>query len=229
MRKNILAVDDEEDLLELLRFNLEREGYNVICAASGEDALNKVAGFAFDLILLDLMLPGIDGLEVAKTLKNDDKTRDIPIIMLTARGEETDIVLGLEFGADDYISKPFSPRVLAARVKAVLRRKVRTATDTTLLIRIHELVIDSAKHEVIAGGRRIDLTFTEFQVLKYLVENPGWVFTRSQIVDSVRGDGYAVTDRSVDVQIVGLRKKLGEFGKYIETVRGVGYRFMEKK
>ncbi len=229
MRNNILAVDDEEDLLELIKFNLEREGYDVDCAESGEEAVNKVAASTYDLILLDLMLPGIDGLEVAKILKADSQTRDIPIIMLTAKGEEADVVIGLEFGADDYITKPFSPRVLAARIKAVLRRKIRASSEDANLIRIHEFIIDSTKHEVVAGGERVDLTYTEFQVLKYLAENPGWVFTRSQIVDSVRGDGYAVTDRSVDVQIAGLRKKLGKYGEYIETVRGVGYRFMEKK
>ena len=228
IKKNILAIDDEEDLLELLRFNLTRDGYNVVCAESGEEALDKVAIHAFDIILLDLMLPGIDGLEVARILKNDNKSEKIPVIMLTAKGEEADIVAGLELGADDYITKPFSPRVLAARIKAVLRRKERSETEDKNITRIHELTIDSAKHEVAAGGNRIDLTFTEFQVLKYLADNPGWVFTRSQIVDAVRGDGYAVTDRSVDVQVVGLRKKLGDFGKYIETVRGVGYRFMEK-
>ena len=228
IKKNILAIDDEEDLLELLRFNLTRDGYNVVCAESGEEALDKVAIHAFDIILLDLMLPGIDGLEVARILKNDNKSEKIPVIMLTAKGEEADIVAGLELGADDYITKPFSPRVLAARIKAVLRRKERSETEDKNITIIHELIIDSAKHEVAAGGNRIDLTFTEFQVLKYLADNPGWVFTRSQIVDAVRGDGYAVTDRSVDVQVVGLRKKLGDFGKYIETVRGVGYRFMEK-
>ena len=228
IKKNILAIDDEEDLLELLRFNLTRDGYNVVCAESGEEALDKVAIHAFDIILLDLMLPGIDGLEVARILKNDNKSEKIPVIMLTAKGEDADIVAGLELGADDYITKPFSPRVLAARIKAVLRRKERSETEDKNITRIHELTIDSAKHEVAAGGNRIDLTFTEFQVLKYLADNPGWVFTRSQIVDAVRGDGYAVTDRSVDVQVVGLRKKLGDFGKYIETVRGVGYRFMEK-
>lgn len=229
MRYNILVVDDEEDLLELIKFNLERDGYDVDCAESGEEAVKKVAASTYDLILLDLMLPGIDGLEVTKILKADSQTRDIPIIMLTAKGEEADVVVGLEFGADDYITKPFSPRVLTARIKAVLRRKIRASSEGANLIRIHEFIIDSTKHEVVAGSERVDLTYTEFQVLKYLAENPGWVFTRSQIVDSVRGDGYAVTDRSVDVQIAGLRKKLGKYGEYIETVRGVGYRFMEKK
>jgi two-component system phosphate regulon response regulator PhoB len=229
MNKKILSIDDEEDILELIRFNLTRDGYHVICSASGEDALNKVFLDSFDLVLLDLMLPGIDGLDVAKAIKNNAKTKEIPIIMLTAKGEEADIVTGLELGADDYITKPFSPRVLMARIKAVLRRKEREQVATGNSIKVHELEIDSAKHEVMVSGKRIELTFTEFEVLKYLAENPGWVFTRSQIVDAVRGDGYAVTDRSVDVQIVGLRKKLGETGKYNETVRGVGYRFMEKK
>ncbi len=229
MKKKILAIDDEEDLLELLRFNLTRDGYNVVCAESGEEALEKVAASAVDLILLDLMLPGIDGLDVARALKKDNRTRKIPIIMLTAKGEEADIVAGLELGADDYITKPFSPRVLAARIKAVLRRNEKNSETASNITRIHELIIDSSRHEVRAGGSRVDLTFTEFQVLKYLADNPGWVFTRSQIVDTVRGDGYAVTDRSVDVQVVGLRKKLGEYGKYIETVRGVGYRFMDNK
>lgn len=228
MKKNILAVDDEEDLLELVSYNLTRDGYNVVCSESGEDAINKVFANAFDLILLDLMLPGLDGLEVAKHLKSDLRTQRIPIIMLTAKGEESDIVTGLEIGADDYITKPFSPRVLSARIKAILRRKERDASEDINIISIYELLINLAKHELTAGGKRVDLTFTEFHVLKYLAENPGWVFTRSQIVDAVRGVGYAVTDRSVDVQIVGLRKKLGEFGKYIETVRGIGYRFMEK-
>lgn len=229
MRNNILAVDDEEDLLELIKFNLEKEGYDVICAETGEEAVTKVQTAPVDLILLDLMLPGIDGLEVAKILKSDSQTREIPIIMLTAKGEEADVVIGLEFGADDYVTKPFSPRVLAARIKAVLRRKSKHSGIEENLIKIHELVIDSTKHEVMAGSKPVELTYTEFEVLKYLAENPGWVFTRSQIVDSVRGDGYAVTDRSVDVQIAGLRKKLGRYGEYIETVRGVGYRFMEKK
>lgn len=227
MNKKILAIDDEEDLLELLRYNLTRDGYQVVTSESGEDAVNKAFSSDFDLILLDLMLPGIDGLEVAKTLKGDIRTSKIPIIMLTAKGEEADIVTGLELGADDYITKPFSPRILSARVKAVLRRRESENEDDKTAIRVHELMINPGKYEVTAGGQTVELTFTEFHVLKYLAENPGWVFTRTQIVDAVRGNGYAVTDRSVDVQIVGLRKKLGRFGSYIETVRGVGYRFTE--
>ncbi len=223
----ILVVDDEEDILELVRYNLAREGYRVVCAATGEQALNKAGFEPFDLIVLDLMLPGIDGLEVAKRLKSKPKTKHIPIVMLTAKGEEADIVTGLELGADDYVTKPFSPRILIARVKAVLRRKVQEEVDDSSIIQIYELEIDPGKRKVLAKGLYVELTFTEFQILYLLARRPGWVFTRFKIVDSIRGDDYPVTDRSVDVQIVGLRKKLGPCGKYIETVRGVGYRFKE--
>ncbi len=223
----ILVVDDEEDILELVRYNLARDGYRVVCAASGEQALSRAKSEPFDLILLDLMLPGIDGLEVAKRLKSKPETRHIPIIMLTAKGEEADIVTGLELGADDYVTKPFSPRILVARVKAVLRRKVQEEVDDSSIIQIYELEIDPGKRKVLAKGSHVELTFTEFQVLYLLARRPGWVFTRFKIVDLIRGDDYPVTDRSVDVQIVGLRKKLGPCGKYIETVRGVGYRFKE--
>lgn len=225
--KKILAVDDEEDILELLTFNLTREGYQVVSAATGEAALKAVSGDMPDLIILDLMLPGIDGLEVARRLKNDPSAKNIPIIMLTAKGEEADIVTGLELGADDYITKPFSPRILAARVKAVLRRDAKDALDESSVIHIHDIVIHPGRHEVTVQGKPVPLTYTEFGILQYLAARPGWVFTRAQIVDAVRGDDYFVTDRSVDVQIVGLRKKLGTAGKSIETVRGVGYRFKE--
>ena len=223
----ILVVDDEEDILELVRYNLAREGYRVVCAASGEQALNRAGSEPFDLIVLDLMLPGIDGLEVAKKLKSKPDTRHIPIIMLTAKGEEADIVTGLELGADDYVTKPFSPRILLARVKAVIRRNLQEEVDDSSIIQIYELKIDPGKRKVLAKGSHVELTFTEFQILYLLARRPGWVFTRFKIVDSIRGDDYPVTDRSVDVQIVGLRKKLGPYGKYIETVRGVGYRFRE--
>ncbi len=223
----ILVVDDEEDILELVRYNLARDGYRVVCAASGEQALSRAKSEPFDLILLDLMLPGIDGLEVAKRLKSKPDTRHIPIIMLTAKGEEADIVTGLELGADDYVTKPFSPRILIARVKAVIRRRVKEETDDSSIIQIYELEIDPGKRKVLARGLHVELTFTEFQILYLLARRPGWVFTRFKIVDLIRGDDYPVTDRSVDVQIVGLRKKLGPCGKYIETVRGVGYRFKE--
>jgi len=227
-KERVLVVDDEEDILELVRFHLTREGYQLTLAATGEDALKKAKHETFDLIVLDLMLPGLDGLEVAKALKADARTKSVPIVMLTAKGEDADVVSGLEIGADDYITKPFSPRVLTARVKAVLRRRSRAALDDTKVITIHELEIHPGRRTVLAGGKALELTFTEFQLLCVLTRRPGWVFTRSQIVDAVRGSDYPVTDRSVDVQVVGLRKKLGAYGHYIETVRGVGYRFKER-
>ena len=227
-KETILVVDDEEDILELVRYNLAREGYQVICAISGEKALEKAKNENLDLMILDLMLTGIDGLEVARRLKQKEKTSHIPIIMLTAKGEEADIVAGLELGADDYVTKPFSPRILMARVKAVLRRQTAEEENPEEIIHIHQLAIDPRRRHVLVGSKSIDLTFSEFQILYFLAKRPGWVFTRSQIVDAVRGDDYPVTDRSVDVQVVGLRKKLDTFAHYIETVRGVGYRFKEK-
>ncbi|MEJ5357823.1 MAG: response regulator transcription factor [Desulfobacterales bacterium] len=227
-KERILVVDDEEDIVELVRFHLAREGFQVESAASGEQALTKVRQGTFALVVLDLMLPGVDGLEVARALKAEPRTAGIPILMLTAKGEDADIVTGLELGADDYVTKPFSPRVLLARIKAVLRRRARTTVDDQAVLTIHDLEIHPGRRTVIAGGKPVDLTFTEFQLLSFLARRPGWVFTRSQIVDAVRGTDYPVTDRSVDVQVVGLRKKLGPYGRYIETVRGVGYRFREK-
>ncbi len=226
-KERILVVDDEEDILELVRFNLVKEGYQVTGALTGEEALRKARSETFDLIVLDLMLPGIDGLEVTKKLKTHEKAQHTPIVMLSAKGEEADIVTGLELGADDYITKPFSPRVLIARVRTALRRKIGKAENDSAVVQIHELEIHPGRRSVAANGTPVDLTYTEFQVLYILARRPGWVFTRSQIVDAVRGDDYPVTDRSVDVQIVGLRKKLGPYGNYIETVRGVGYRFRE--
>ena len=227
-KERILVVEDEEVILELVRYNLSREGYQVICVMSGEEVLKVTGSEALDLIVLDLMLPGIDGLEVTKILKKDSKTQDIPIVMLTAKSAEADIITGLELGADDYITKPFSPRILVARIRAILRRKTTKASmDDTSVIQIHELKIHPGRRDVSIKGESVELSYTEFQVLYYLARRPGWVFTRSQIVDAVRGDDYPVTDRSVDVQIVGLRKKLGACGKYIETVRSVGYRFRE--
>jgi two-component system phosphate regulon response regulator PhoB len=226
-KEKILVVDDEEDILELVRYNLDREGYQVICAISGEEALEAAAAERVDLIILDLMLPGIDGLEVARRLKQNTTTKEIPIVMLTAKGEEADVVTGLELGADDYVTKPFSPRILIARMKAVIRRRGGVPDMENEVLTIRELSIHTGRRHVTANGKSLDLTYTEFQVLYFLARRPGWVFTRSQIVDAVRGDDYPVTDRSVDVQIVGLRKKLGPLGHYIETVRGVGYRFIE--
>jgi two-component system alkaline phosphatase synthesis response regulator PhoP len=226
-KKKILVVDDEEDILELVRYNLAREGYKILCASSGEDGLKAAKSEKPNLIVLDLMLPGIDGLDVTRRLKGDPATRKIPIVMLTAKGEESDIVTGLELGAEDYITKPFSPRVLVARIKAALRRELKDETTEREVIQVHEITVHTGRHEVLVNEKPVQLTFTEFGILYFLVKRPGWVFTRNQIVDAVRGDDYYVTDRSVDVQIVGLRKKLGKAGKHIETVRGVGYRLKE--
>jgi two-component system phosphate regulon response regulator PhoB len=226
-KETILVVDDEEDILELVRHHLKREGYAVQCADSGEKALTAARSGPVDLIVLDLMLPGIDGLEVTRQLKNAPQTKHIPILMLTAKGEESDVVTGLELGADDYVTKPFSPRILIARTRAIMRRGSRETIDETAVIRVHDIEIHPGRRTVTLQGEPVTLTYTEFQVLSILARRPGWVFTRSQIVDMVRGDDYPVTDRSVDVQIVGLRKKLGRFGDTIETVRGVGYRFKE--
>ena len=226
-RERILVVDDEEDLLELVNYNLTKDGYRVTCVETGEAALIEARKSLPDLVVLDLLLPSVDGLEVCKLLKSEPKTKHIPVIMLTAKGEEADVVSGLELGADDYITKPFSPRVLLARIKAILRRKPKDSADEQSAIRIRELVIHPGRHEVLIEGQPTDLTFTEFRLLHFLARKPGWAFTRGQIVDAVKGEDYPVTERSVDVQVAGLRKKLGDLGSYIETVRGVGYRFKE--
>lgn len=226
----ILVVEDEAPIQELLQFNLERNKYRVKVVDSGEEALTVASQFQPDLILLDIMLPGADGLEVCKRLKANSETDQIPVIMLTALCEEADVVTGLELGADDYITKPFSPRVLLARVKAALRR-ITPAKPVINddLIHVHNITIDAGRHKVEVDGSDITLTFTEFKVLQLMAQQPGRVFTRYQIVDAVHGDDYPVTDRSVDVQIVGLRKKLGDAGRVIETVRGIGYRFKEEE
>ncbi len=226
-KEKILVVDDERNILELISYHLTKEGYSVTEMLEGDTVLQKAKALMPDLVVLDLMLPGIDGLEVCRLLKKDQQTQYIPVIMLTAKGDEADIVSGLEVGADDYVTKPFSPKVLVARVRAVLRRKQKDKIDDTTPLKVHELLIHPGRHEVLINGKPVELTYTEFSILQFLARRPGWVYSRYQIVDAVRGDDYPVTERSVDVQIVGLRKKLGDFGHYIETVRGVGYRFKE--
>lgn len=224
----ILVVEDEEDILALLHFNLIKVGYQVDGVTCGEEALKVIAERVPDLILLDLMLPGIDGLEICRRLREREETRNVPIIMLTARGEEGDVVRGLESGANDYVTKPFSFKVLMARIRNALKyRQVAVEDPDPEKITFENLVIHQGRNLVQVAGETIDLTFTEFRVLTALARRPGWVFTRYQIVNAVRGEDYAVTDRAVDVQIAGLRKKLGVCGHYIETVRGVGYRFRE--
>jgi two-component system, OmpR family, alkaline phosphatase synthesis response regulator PhoP len=227
-KARILVVEDEEDLSELLRFHLAKEGYHPQCVASGEEAVKVARALAPDLVLLDLMLPAMDGLQVCKLLKGDPRTQHAPVIMLTAKAEESDIVTGLEVGADDYIAKPFSPKVVIARIRNALRRRARDADESAAPIKVRDLVIHPGRHEVTIKGKLVDLTFTEFKILQFLASRPGWVFSRAQIVDAVRGEDYAVTDRAVDVQIVGLRRKLGAQGSRIETVRGVGYRFSDE-
>ncbi|NCN04666.1 MAG: response regulator transcription factor [Spirochaetales bacterium] len=223
----ILVVEDETDILELIRYNLEREGYQVLTAETGEEGLATATKKVVDLVLLDLMLPGLDGIEVCRRLKTAESTRGIPVLMVTAKGEDSDIVTGLEIGADDYVTKPFSPKVLLARIRTLLRRKSLRLTPTSEGERfsIHGIVIDQGRHEVTYQGNPIPLSATEFSILEFLARNPGWVFSRNKIIDGVKGKDYPVTERSVDVQILGLRKKLGEAGDLIETIRGVGYRF----
>lgn len=226
-RAHILAVEDEQDLLDLLQYNLTRDGFNVATAVSGEEALKVIRAEPPDLVVLDLMLPGMDGLELCRILKNDPTTRHILIVMLTAKGEEVDIVAGLELGADDYVIKPFSPRVLTARIKAVLRRQSAQTPTDEVVYRVGDLTMDTSRHEVRVKGDRVPLTHTEIGIVQALARRPGHVLTRSQIVQTVQGDNVAVTDRSVDVHVVSLRRKLGEAGSYLQTVRGVGYRLEE--
>lgn len=229
-KKRILIIEDEEDIRELIRYTLDREGFGVSEAGTGEEGLRSAADRNPDLVLLDLMLPGKDGLSVCRELKGDEATRNIPVIMVTARGEESDIVAGLELGAEDYVVKPFSPKVLAARIRSVLRRREAAASASPAdVLSFGSLTIHPGRHEVLVQGRPIELTASEFGILHFLARRPGWVFTRHQIVDAVHGSDYPVTERSVDVQIVGLRKKLKKAGERVETVRGVGYRFQDSE
>jgi len=230
-KKNILVVEDEEDIQQLISYNLVRAGFDVDCADSGEEALRRAGEKQPDLVLLDLMLPGMDGFDVCRRLRLADQTREVPIIMLTARGEDGEMVAGLDLGADDYITKPFSPAVLISRIKAVMRRKAKELApvkrEPGQSMQIHDLVIDPGRHEVKVGGVLVDLTLTEFTILEFLAKRPGWAFSRQQIIDAIRGYGYIVTPRAIDVQIFSLRKKLGDNGRKVETVRGVGYRLRE--
>jgi two-component system phosphate regulon response regulator PhoB len=225
-KNTVLVVDDERDILELIRYNLEKEDFHVRTVGTGEDALRLAREIEPDLIILDIMLSGINGTEVCKRLKAAGETRNIPVLMLTAKSASSDVVNGLELGADDYVTKPFIPSVLLARVRAVLRRAERSERESAApaRIRVHDILIDVSRHEVSAGDTPVPLSATEFAILEFLARNPGWVFSRNRIIDAVRGEDYPVTERSVDVQILGLRKKLGDHGKHIETVRGVGYR-----
>ncbi len=223
--ETVLIVEDERDILNLISFNLRKAGYRTRGVTTGEEGMAALLEEPPDLVILDLMLPGMDGFAVCREMKANETLKDIPVIMLTAKTEDSDIVSGLEAGADDYITKPFSPKVVVARVKTALRRlrneRIQVENDK---IRIHGIEIDPGKHEVYCDGKLVDLSATEFLILSFLASNPGWVFSRSQIITAVKGEDYPVTERSVDVQILGIRKKLGDYGKQIATIRGVGYK-----
>ena len=224
----ILAVDDEVHILELISFNLKAAGYHVVTALTGEEALKRCEVERPSLVLLDIMLPGIDGLEVCRRLKGDRMTSNIPIIMLTARGDEVDKILGLELGADDYITKPFSVRELAARVKSLLRRVAPQQESEPQTLRSGDIMIDITNYEAFKGGEKLSLTLKEFEILKVLVLSRGKVLTRDFLLDRIWGYEYYGETRTVDVHIRHLRQKLGE-EPYIETVRGVGYRFVDRE
>ena len=226
----ILVVEDDTDIQQLVSYNLIRAGCNVTCADTGEEALQLLGRERFDAMVLDLMLPGRDGIEVCRTVRERPETAAMPVIMLTAKGEEDDIVTGLGCGADDYVTKPFSPRVLVARVEAALRRAPAAAgppDEAAGVLVLHGMEIHPGRHEVRVDGAPVQLTASEFTILALLAGRPGWVFSRQQIIDQVRGYDYSITPRAVDVQIFGLRRKLGPAGSCIETVRGIGYRLRE--
>ena len=225
-KQSVLVIDDAKDLIELVRFNLEKSGFDVVAATDGRAGLSIAAEHAPNIILLDLMMPGMDGLEVCRHLREDSRTRDIPLIMLTARAEEADRIVGLELGADDYITKPFSPRELVARVKAILRRTaVQSAPQ---LIRQGNLTIDVARHEVTFKGTPVFLTATQFRILQFLASQPGRVVSRERIIDAALGGDTSVYDRTIDVHITSIRKKLGDGGECIQTVRGCGYKLSDQ-
>lgn len=228
--KTVLVIEDEEDIQQLVAFNLMKEGFRVRWADSGEEGLRLADSVLPDLVLLDIMLPGIDGLAVLQQLKENPKLAPIPVIMLSAKGEEQDIVSGLNLGADDYVAKPFSPKILLARIRSVLRRQNDAAPQeppSAKKISAHGLTVDLGRRQVNVEGRTISLTVSEFEILALLARHPGWVYTRQQIIDQIRGQDYTVTERLIDVQVFGLRKKMGRAGELIETVRGIGYRFKE--
>ena len=226
-KHQILVIDDELDIAKLLQYNLEKEGYQVLCAHTGEQGLDLARAKKPDLILLDLMLPGIDGLEVCRLLKSDSRTRSTPVIMLTAKGSEIDQVVGLELGASDYISKPFSVKVLLARVKNILRGQRSIEKEGALLLKAAGIILDRERHRVTVQAKPVVLTKLEFNILAFLMENQGKVFSRDKILDHVwQGESFVV-DRSVDAHVKSIRQKLGKYRDSIETVRGSGYRFIE--
>ena len=223
----ITIIEDEEDISHLLVYNLEKEGYSVSAYESGEQGLAAIRADPPGLVLLDLMLPGMGGMDVCRSMKQDAATQGIPVIIISAKGEESDIVAGLELGADDYLPKPFSPKILLARIRTVLRRVTQPIAGKSEVIEVDDLRLDPGKFVASIKGVPVEITAGDFRLLHFLAGHRGWVFTRYQIVDAIRGEGYVVTERAIDVQVAGLRKKLGEHGHYIQTVRGVGYRFKD--
>ncbi len=226
MARTVLVIDDEPELVKLLDYNLTRAGYAVLTARDGERGLAAARQHSPDLVVLDVMMPGLDGWEVCKRLRADPATAAVPLLMLTAKADEADRVLGLELGADDYVTKPFGVKELLARVKALLRRAEGQAAPAEV-IRAGRIVVDSGKRAVISAGRKVELTATEFDLLRALVERPGRVFSREDLIARARGEDAAITDRTVDVHVASLRRKLGKQGERIETVWGVGYRLRE--
>jgi two-component system, OmpR family, phosphate regulon response regulator PhoB len=225
-RPRVLIIEDERGLTDVLTYNLQREGYDTVVAHDGKEGLRKAQMHLPDIILLDLMLPGLNGLDVCRELRSGERTRNVPIVMLTAKAEETDHVVGFSLGADDYVTKPFSVKVLMQRIKA-LQRRVESGTDAGDVIEQLGVRIDRVRHRATVDGMELDLTPTEFRLLECLLRQPGRAFSRPQLMDVAIGEGAIVLERTIDVHIKTLRKKLGEKQDYIETVRGVGYRFRE--
>ncbi len=228
-KKHILIIEDDEDIQQLVSFNLIKSGFNASCADSGEEGLKRLEGETIDCVLLDIMLPGLSGIEVCKKIRERQELSTLPIIIMSAKRQEAEIIRGLEMGADDYITKPFSPKVLVARLKSVLRRSYNPDSDNDVspdeVICAHEIQITPGRHEALVHNRAVDLTSTEFAILVLLARRPGWVFSRQQIIDAIRGHDYIVTPRMIDVQVFSLRKKMATAGENIETVRGIGYRY----
>ncbi len=229
-KAEILVVEDDPEIRELLGYSLAKEGWSLSLASDGEEGYKLMSGSRPDCVVLDIMLPGMDGLELLRRIKSEPSNKRLPVIMTTAKGEDADVVAGLELGADDYVVKPYSPRVLAARIRAALRRGADAEDGekrTDSVVTAGPIKLDAGRHEVAVAGKALSLSATEFSILEFLMRNPGWVFSRSQIIDAIKGKDYPVTDRAVDVQILALRRKLGDAGEAIETVRGFGYRMRD--
>jgi two-component system phosphate regulon response regulator PhoB len=223
-QEQILVIDDSPEISALIDKKLGPEGYSIVSAESGEAGLESIRANKPDIVILDLGLPGIDGFDVCREIREDAEIKDLPVIMLSAKDGESDVVAGLELGADDYVTKPFSPKILLARIRSSLRKRRQGALSEDSPVEYREISLHPAKFEVRVAGEVVEFTPTEFKTLSFLLRRPGWVFTRDQITEGIHGPGYVVVPRAVDMQIVALRRKLGPYGDYIETVRGIGYR-----